>query len=59
MASGLISEATPQVVFDLLVKFGDGALDMAFRDGQLADREIIETAIVALTAFAERWASEP
>lgn len=59
IAAGLIGQETPEVAFDLLVEFGDGALDMAFRDDQRADREIIETAITALTAFAERWAATP
>ena len=52
---GLIDPATPEIVFDLLVEFGDSALDMAFRDAPRADREVTEAAIVALTAFAERW----
>jgi len=52
---GLIDPATPEVVLDLLVEFGDSALDMAFRAGSRADREVIDAAIVALTAFAERW----
>jgi AcrR family transcriptional regulator len=55
IAAELINPATPEVVFDLLVEFGDGALDMAFRHASHADQEVIETAIVALTAFAERW----
>ena len=56
-AVGLIDGATPEVVFDLLVEFGDSALGMAFRDTARADREVIDTAVVALTAFAERWAA--
>ena len=40
----------------LLVEFGDAALDMAFRASPRADHEVIEAAIVALTAFAEKWA---
>lgn len=51
----LIDSATPEVVFDLLVEFGDSALDMAFRHTSHADHKVIENAIVALTAVAERW----
>ena len=55
VAVELIDPATPEVIFDLLVEFGDSALDMAFRRTWHADHEVIEAAIVALTAFAERW----
>lgn len=55
IAVELLDPATPEVVFDLLVEFGDSALDMAFRHTSRADRALIEAAIVALTAFAERW----
>jgi hypothetical protein len=55
IAVELLDPATPEVVFDLLVEFGDRALDMAFSHTSRVDREVIEAAIVALTAFAERW----
>jgi len=54
--AGLIDPATPNVVFDLLVEYGDRTLEVAFRDSPHADPGVIDAGIDALTAFAERWA---
>jgi AcrR family transcriptional regulator len=58
-SAGLVDPSVPDVVFDLLVEYGDRTLDIAFRGGQRPNSEVIETGITALTAFAERWAPAP
>jgi AcrR family transcriptional regulator len=56
IGAGLVDRATPEVIFDLLVELGDRILELAFREDDTADREVVEAGIVALTAFAERSA---
>ncbi len=58
-AAGLVDPDTPAVVFDLVVEYGDRTLEVAFRGSTSADREVIETGLIALSAFAERWTSHP
>jgi len=53
--AGLIDPATPEVVFDLLVQYGDRTLDIAFHGAPSADAEVIAAGIGALTAIVERW----
>ena len=53
--AGLVDAATPELVFDLLIEYGDRTLDTALRAGTRADRDVIEAGITALTAFAERY----
>ncbi|MDE3070575.1 MAG: TetR/AcrR family transcriptional regulator [Acidobacteriota bacterium] len=53
--AALVDAATPDVVFELLVEYGDRTLDLAFRGRRRADAEVVETGVAALTAFAERW----
>jgi len=55
-SAGLVDPAVPDVVFDLIVEYGDRTLDIAFRGGRRPDTHVIEAGITALTAFAERWA---
>jgi AcrR family transcriptional regulator len=55
--AGLLDPATPALVFDLLIEYGDRTLDIAFRGGAHGKREVIETGITALTAFGERFSA--
>lgn len=55
--AGLVDPATPELVFDLLIEYGDRTLDIAFRGGAHGEREVIEAGITALTAFAERFSA--
>jgi len=41
------------------LELGDRVLEMAFRDSREADRDIVETGAVALSAFLERMAGSP
>lgn len=52
--AGLLAPDTPQVACDLLVEFGDRALELAFRDSR-PDPRVLGAAAEGLTAFAERW----
>jgi AcrR family transcriptional regulator len=52
----LVDSATPELVFDLLVEYGDRTLEVAFRNGARGDRDVIDVGVAGLTAFAERWA---
>lgn len=52
--AGLLAPDTPQVACDLLVEFGDRALELAFRDGR-PDPGVLAAASEGLTAFAENW----
>ncbi len=54
--ASLLEDDVPEVVFDLLVEYGDRTLEAAFRGGRRADREVLEAGIVALSAFLERYA---
>lgn len=56
--AGLLDRATPRLVFELLVEYGDRTLDLATRGGGV-DREVIETGAAGLTAFAENWSAPP
>ncbi|MHB8492561.1 MAG: hypothetical protein ACYDA6_10180, partial [Solirubrobacteraceae bacterium] len=47
---------TPEVVFDLLIEYGDRTLDVAFRGGPKAERKVIDAATRTLTAATEAWA---
>lgn len=53
--AGLVDPGTPELVFELMVEYGDRTLDMALRHGRRPEREVIEAGITALTAFAERF----
>lgn len=55
-SAGLLDPATPEIVFDLIVEYGDRTLDIAFRGGPKAEREVIDTGRRALSALAARWA---
>lgn len=54
IAARLVAPTTPEIVFEMLVALGDRILDMAFSDARRADRDVIETGTVAMTAFLER-----
>jgi AcrR family transcriptional regulator len=53
--AGLVDPATPALVFDLLIEYGDRTLDIAFRGRAHGEREVIEAGVTALTAFVERF----
>jgi AcrR family transcriptional regulator len=53
--TGLVDPATPALVFDLLIEYGDRTLDIASRGEAHGEREVIEAGITALTAFVERF----
>lgn len=55
--AGLVEEATPTLVFDLLIEYGDRTLDIAFRHGRRANRQVIDAGIAALTAMAESFSA--
>lgn len=51
----LVDEKTPELVFDLLIEYGDRTLDLALRGGGGARRDVIETGLTAMTAFVESY----
>ncbi|HVP02035.1 MAG TPA: TetR/AcrR family transcriptional regulator [Solirubrobacteraceae bacterium] len=53
--AGLVDPATPPIVFELLIEYGDRTVDLAFRGDGAADREVVEAGIAALTAQLEPW----
>ena len=57
--ASLLQREVQDVVFELLVEYGDRTLETAFRAGSPGDREVVETGILALTAFLERFALAP
>ena len=56
--AGLVPTTTPPLAFDLLIEYGDRTLDIAFRDGPRANRQVIEAGIAALMAMAERFSPQ-
>jgi AcrR family transcriptional regulator len=50
-AAGLLPGAVPDSAFVMLVELGDRVLELAFRDGPQADREVIELGRAALRAY--------
>jgi AcrR family transcriptional regulator len=54
VAGGLLDSDTSLAVLVLAIELGDRVLELAFRDGQVADRSLIEQGCVALTAYLER-----
>jgi AcrR family transcriptional regulator len=57
--TSLLEREVPEIVFELLVEYGDRTLETAFRGRSRGDRDIVETGVIALTAFLERFALAP
>lgn len=53
----LVRSDTPDAVFELAVELGDRTLQVAFRDADEPDQEILDLGRVAVAAFLERWAT--
>lgn len=53
-AAGLLPRGASESAFVLLVELGDRVLELAFRDGPKADREVVELGRIALRAYLER-----
>lgn len=57
--AGLVDLGASDVMFDLLVEYGDRTLDIAFRNGTRADHEVLEAGITALSASVEQAKRPP
>lgn len=51
--AGLLPRGVPDSAFVLLVELGDRVLELAFRDGPKADREVVELGRAALRSYLE------
>lgn len=59
VAAGLLSPDVPERALILLVELGDRILDLAFRAGPRADRDLVELGRAALRAYLEQVAAGP